>query len=437
MKRPSGLKGFVAITMGQTVSITGTGMTQFGLSFWVWQQYGKATPFSIMNVLFFGAQVIFGLVAGSLIDRWSRKVSLILPDVASGVLTLMALYLYSHGNLTLAFLYAMSLINGMFSALQFPAYSVTLAAMLKPEEYTRANALFSLTDYGPALIAPILAGGLLNIIGLQGIMAIDILTLMFAVAINMWVFIPPTVLKSNTPAKGLARLWEDISTGFRFIMERKELLTLLIVFLLNNFFAGFGSVLISPYILARTNNNPVAAGTVESFMGIGGLLGAGIFSFYVVRGRKILPVLWGDILIDAGSAFLGMARSLIPMCGVAALSSFGGVMANTHSQAIWQSIVPIDLQGRVFSARRFMAEVVSIIPTFLSGPIVDYYLVPYFTEKNIFTSTLGSGPAGAMAFAIVIGSLVSIAVSVWAMANPSVMHVEDLAQSVSSLPTRD
>jgi len=139
-----------------------------------------------MNVLFFGAQVIFGLVAGSLIDRWSRKVSLILPDVASGVLTLMALYLYSHGNLTLAFLYAMSLINGMFSALQFPAYSVTLAAMLKPEEYTRANALFSLTDYGPALIAPILAGGLLNIIGLQGIMAIDILTLMFAVAINMW-----------------------------------------------------------------------------------------------------------------------------------------------------------------------------------------------------------------------------------------------------------
>jgi len=34
MKRPSGLKGFVAITMGQTVSITGTGMTQFGLSFW-------------------------------------------------------------------------------------------------------------------------------------------------------------------------------------------------------------------------------------------------------------------------------------------------------------------------------------------------------------------------------------------------------------------
>jgi len=41
--RPSGLKGFATITMGQVASITGTAMTQFGLSYWVWQEFGRAT----------------------------------------------------------------------------------------------------------------------------------------------------------------------------------------------------------------------------------------------------------------------------------------------------------------------------------------------------------------------------------------------------------
>jgi len=51
MTRPSGLKGFATITMGQVASITGTAMTQFGLSYWVWQEFGRATPFSIMSIL--------------------------------------------------------------------------------------------------------------------------------------------------------------------------------------------------------------------------------------------------------------------------------------------------------------------------------------------------------------------------------------------------
>ncbi len=197
MTRPSGLKGFATITMGQVASITGTAMTQFGLSYWVWQEFGRATPFSIMSILFFGAQVIFGLAAGSLVDRWPRKISLILPDIASGVLTLIALFLYTQNALTLSFLYTMSFVNGIFSALQWPAYSVTLASMLKPDQYTKANALFSITDYGPALVAPILAGGLLGTIGLEGIMTIDLLTLTLAVLINLWVFIPDIRKKGN------------------------------------------------------------------------------------------------------------------------------------------------------------------------------------------------------------------------------------------------
>jgi len=72
------------------------------------------------------------------------------------------------------------------------------------------------------------------------------------------------------------------------------------------------------------------------------------------------------------------------MCIGATLGSFGGVMANTHSQAIWQSIVPITMQGRVFSARRFIAQALSGIPMFLSGPLVDNVLVLISTKRPCY-----------------------------------------------------
>lgn len=435
MKRPSGFKGFTAITVGQFASITGSAMTQFGLSYWVWQTFGKATPFSIMSILFFGAQVIFGLAAGSFVDRWPRKPALILPDVASGVLTLMALFFYAHGGLTLTFLYIMSFVNGIFGALQFPAYSVTLATMLKPEQYTKANALFSVTDYGPALIAPILAGGLLNIIGLPGIMTIDLVTLAFAVCINLWVIIPETRIplvrndNDNEETKTKSSFWEDVQFGFKFISQRKPLLMLLMVFLGTNFFSGFGNSLFSPYVLARTNNNALAMGTVETFFGIGGLIGSILLSLYAIPGLKVRALLVGMIASDFGLVLLGVSRIVPAMCVAAIITSFGGVMANTHSQAIWQSIVPVDMQGRVFSARRFIAQALSGIPMFLSGPIVDDLLVPLFKQDNMLSHLLGYGPAGAISFLMVVGAVLSIAVSLWGFTNSHVMHVEDLAQT--------
>lgn len=352
MTRPSGLKGFATITLGQVASITGTAMTQFGLSYWVWQEFGKATPFSIMSILFFGAQVIFGLAAGSLVDRWPRKISLILPDIASGALTLIALYLYSHSALTLTYLYTMSFVNGIFAALQFPAYSVTLATMLKPDQYTRANALFSITDFGPALVAPILAGGLLGTIGLEGIMVIDLATLTLAVLINLWVFIPDQRRKQSSGAmsseEGTASFWQDILFGFKFISQRKPLFMLLTVFLATNFFSGFGNALFSPYVLARTNNNALALGTVETFFGVGGLIGTLLLSLWVLPGRKVKALLIGMIISDLGFMLLGYSRLISPMCIGAVLTSFGGVMANTTAKPFGKALFPYPYKGEFF-----------------------------------------------------------------------------------------
>jgi len=89
----------------------------------------------------------------------------------------------------------------------------------------------------------------------------------------------------------------------------------------------------------------------------------------------------------------------------------------------------ITMQGRVFSARRFIAQALSGIPMFLSGPLVDNVLVPYFNQKTMLSNVLGQGPAGAISFLMILGSILSIAVALLAFANYNVQHVEDLAMA--------
>jgi Na+/melibiose symporter-like transporter len=261
-------------------------------------------------------------------------------------------------------------------------------------------------------------------------MMIDISTLIFAVCMNLWVFIPERkkdLSAATATSETKSAFWQDVSFGFKFIAKRKPLLMLLMVFLATNFFAGFGKTLFSPYVLARTNNNALAMGTVETFFGVGGLIGGLMLSLWSIPGKKVTALLAGMILSDFGMVLIGFSRIVPVMCVGAVFASFGGVMANTHSQAIWQSIVPIDMQGRVFSARRFIAQALSGIPMFLSGPIVDNLLVPRFQHHNAVTNLLGTGPAGAISFLIVAGALLSILVSFWGFSNHYVMHVEELA----------
>jgi len=64
---------------------------------------------------------------------------------------------------------------------------------------------------------------------------------------------------------------------------------------------------------------------------------------------------------------------------------------------------------------------------FLSGPLVDNLLVPYFNQETMLSNLLGHGPAGAISFLMLLGAILSIAVSLLAFTNSSIMHVEDLS----------
>ena len=163
--RPTGMLAFTVVWIGQLVSILGTVMTGFALSIWAWQTTGEATALALVSFFTFAPTVLVSPLAGALVDRWNRKLVMMLSDLAAVLSTVVVLLLYLAGGLQIWHLYATGAFAGAFYAFQRPAYSAAITTMMPKKHYGRASGMLSVARFAPNIFAPVLAALLLNLIG--------------------------------------------------------------------------------------------------------------------------------------------------------------------------------------------------------------------------------------------------------------------------------
>jgi MFS family permease len=144
---------FAVIWSGQFFSLLGTYMSQFALGIWAWQRTGEATALALVALFSFGPSVIMFPIAGALVDRWNRKLVMMISDVAAGIATIAVFLLLSSGRLEVWHLYVTGAFTGIFQAFQWPAYSASISLMVDKKDYARASGLFSLADSVSNIIA--------------------------------------------------------------------------------------------------------------------------------------------------------------------------------------------------------------------------------------------------------------------------------------------
>lgn len=431
MKRQfSGMLGFVAFWLGQVVSLLGTAMSGFGLTIWAYELTGSATALALVGFFFVTPLLIMSPIAGALVDRSNRKFMMLISDLASGLATLVVFYLYSTGKLQIWHLFITGAFSGAFQAFQWPAFSAAITTMLPKEQYGRANGMMALAESGSGIFAPLLAGALLGVIGLGGLLAIDVVTFVFAISVLLFIHVPqPQVTQEGLESKG--SLWKESLYGFRYILQRPSLLGLQLVFLVGNFISGIAFTLEAPMILARTGNNELIFGSVNSIGAVGGVIGGLVMSAWGGFKRRVHGVLLGWALAGLlGVLLMGLGRGLV-VWGIAMfLGAFLAPIINSSNQAIWQAKVAPDVQGRVFSARRLIAWVSMPLSTLIAGPLADFALEPAMREggslTGLFSPLVGSGPGTGMALVFVFAGLGMVAVGLGGYASRAVRDAETI-----------
>ncbi|MCC6616587.1 MAG: MFS transporter [Anaerolineae bacterium] len=424
------MRGFTLVWVGQFVSLLGTAMTQFGLTIWAYQLTGQATALALVGFFNFAPTIILSPIAGVLVDRWNRKLTMMLSDIGAGAATIAVFLLYSSGNLQIWHLYAAGLVTGAFQAFQFPAYSASISLMISEKDYGRANGMLGLAESASSIIAPPLAGFLLAAIGLSSIMLIDIVTFIFAVGALALVFIPqPTATSEGAESRG--HLLRESIYGFRYIVARPSLLGLQLVFLCINLLATLAMAVFAPMILARTNQQADALALTQAATGAGGVVGGLLMSVWGGPRPRVHGVLLGMAASSLlGMAVLGTQGGLLVWTVSAFVMTFFIPMINGSNQAIWQAKVAPDVQGRVFAARRMIAQLTIPISFLAAGPLADQLLEPAMMPggslAGAFGGLVGVGPGAGMGLMFVIMGVLGGLVGLVGYLIPAVRDAEKL-----------
>ncbi len=428
---PTGMTAFTLIWFGQLISFVGTGMTRFALTVWAYETTGSAAVLAQVGFFSFVPIILVTPFAGALVDRWNRKLVMMLSDLGAGLSTIALLILYVTGNLQIWHIMVAGAFAGIFESFQFPAFSASISTMLNKAQYVRANAMLSLAESASGIVAPVLAGFLLVAIGIGGIMTFDIITFSLAVIAVLLVHIPQPG-RSREGAEAGAGIWREAAYGFRYIWRRPSLLGLQASFFFSNLFSSIGIILLPAMILARTGNNETTLGLVQSALGIGGVVGGLLLSTWGGPQRRIHGLLLGFIGISLlGQSLLGIGQALPLWAAAGFFVGFFIPFINGSNQAIWQAKVAPDVQGRVFAARRIFAQVTIPLGFLLGGYMADGIFEPLMVNPSgvvarFFEPLVGSGPGAGMGLIFVITGLLGAAVGLAGYVIPVIRNAEDI-----------
>ncbi len=436
-KRPTGMFGFTIVWLGQIVSVLASSMSQFALSIWMYDQTKSALAMGMMQVFYITPFLIISPLAGVMVDRHNRKMMMMVSDLAAGLATIAILALQHFGILEYWHLYATSIVYGLGMAFQWPAYSAAISTMIPKEQYGRANGMMSLVEAGPQVVAPLLAGALLPVIGLTGILFFDVATFILAIGALMIVFIPQPV-RTEEGLQGQGNILKEAAYGFKYIFARPSLLGLQLTFFAGNLFFGIAFAVMAPMVLAHTNSNSLIFGSVQTAGAVGAVIGGVIMSAWGGFKRRVNGILVGWAISGIGVAIIGLGGGLpVWIIGVV-LSALVSPLMNGSNQAIWQSKVAPDVQGRVFSARRLIAWFAGPISPIIAGSLADFVLEPQMrvtsSLSNIFGWLVGTGPGAGMSLLIFFCGILAAVAGFIGYFNPIIRNAEDILPDHDQLP---
>ena len=436
--RQSGVHTFLFIWFGQLVSLLGTGMTRFALLLWAYQQTATtghpATTVALLGFCAYIPYLILSPLAGVVVDRVDRRQVMLYADMGAGVLTLGMWVFYTLGDLRLWHLYVAEALTGACEAFQVPAYTAATSMLVDKAHYSRVNGLRALADAASQVLAPCLAGILLPCIALPGIMLIDVTTVCVACLTLLTVRIPPPPvdLDDVQTADGW---WRQVSYGFRYICGHPGLRGLLCIYVGMNFCAALTYFSILPaMVLARSGNDAGALATVQTALGLGGVVGGLLASVWGGTQRRIHMVLLGAALsFFSGDVLFAIGRTVMVWAAAALCGAFFIPLMMSANRSIWQTQVPPAVQGRVFAVQGMLQQLSMPVGYLVAGPLADGIFEPAMQPGSRLSAVLGglvgTGPGAGMAVMFLGTALLGTAMSLSGYLVRAVRCVEDEASA--------
>jgi MFS family permease/rhodanese-related sulfurtransferase len=347
---------FRRYSAGVLISLTGNWVEAAAFGYVVLLLGGSAATLALIGFLNTIPNLIWGLPAGALADRFDqRKLLLGFQGANMGVAVLLAV-LWQTGSLTVPLLGAIALVGGSLGTLSFPAFQGLLASTVPRRALEGAVAINSLLLQLARFLGPAIAGFLLAVGGPTWVFVVNAVSF-------LGVFTAVALLAGSPAAAGeaAARLGGAMKEGLRYVFGQRSLSSLIVLTLVGGVFGTPPVAFMLPGIVRfQLDAGPATLGALTSALGLGSLLASVALLSLARRPNKGEPVLAGYLLSALAIAAVGVSSSIPVSLALALVGGFCGVLFVGLSTVVVQAMASDEMRARAMAI--WAAAFVGLLP---------------------------------------------------------------------------
>ncbi|MBT2230238.1 non-ribosomal peptide synthetase/MFS transporter [Nonomuraea sp. NEAU-A123] len=343
------MKRFMAVASGQLVSLLGSALTGFAIPIWIYLATGSLAQFALLSVVGLVPGMVVAPLAGAIVDRGNRRAVMLGGDAAAVGTQLVFGALLWTGNLQTWQIYPLLALLSVALTFQRLAYTSAVPQLVPKRYLGHANGIVQMAGGMTQLLVPLAAVGLMAVIGLEGILVLDVASYVFAIGVTSLVRFPAAMAwRRKEPVLA------EMAAGFRYSWGNLGFRQMLLYFAVLNIFLSPLFLLISPLVLSFGTLDDV--GWISFVSGLGVFLGGLAMTAWGGPGRgRMRAVLWCTLALAGFCLVTGLRADLVTI-GIGAFGmSLWVTLLNGIYATIVQVKVPQRFHGRVFALNTLIA----------------------------------------------------------------------------------
>lgn len=406
------MRDFLILWSTQSISQLGSSITSFALTLWLYEKTGSSLSTAALTICSYAPYVLLSIFAGVLTDRFNKKKTMLVCDVLAAICTVVVFILFNTNLLAVWHLYVLNAISGLMNTVQQPASEVAMTLTVPEKYYQKTSGLRSLSRSMISILNPLIAAALYSLVGLNGVIAVDIgsFTVAFT-ALLIFIRIP-----ENTNVPKEESTFNLAKGGIVFLKENPMIMTLILFMSGVNFVASTFDAVLPGYVIPNPKGGLSVLGIVTSCSGIAMIIGSLIASA-LPKPKDRVKIIYLTMLFSLGTEnfLLAFSREPILWCIGQIIGWILVPIMNANLDVILRTTIPLKLQGRVYSCRNTFQFFTIPIGLFAGGLMVDNVCEPFMKAygessflQTLFGSGKGSGAALMMFILGISGSLICI-----------------------------
>ncbi len=394
------MRRFLLIASGQLTSAIGSQLTGWALPIWILQRTGSLGLFGLTSIIAFLPIIVASPLAGVWADRFDRRRVIMTAGATSAIAEAAVAGFVLRDSSSLVVLFAMVLVLSAAGTVQRIAFTAAIPQIVPKRFIGHANGVVQIINGAGQLFIPLAAVGLFALIGLRGILFIDLLSYVFALSVLAVVRFPNRMGRVRKESFS-----DQIFGGVRLTWGNRHFRAMLIFFGVGNLLYAPALLLTTPLVLGFGSLSNV--GQAAAAEAVGALLGGLVMGVWGGPLRFRMRV---NMVLIAGSAICVIAAGLHPnmalvvvaLCG----TNFCLGLANGIYMTIIQTKIPQRFHGRVFAVNQTIAWSTFPIGFAVAPWIAAHWFQPWLEPDGALAGSvgqiIGTGPGRGVGLAFVI-----------------------------------